>query len=138
MTRDNMYRPKHNWTLLVQAHLNKSLSEEGLIRQSVVSKSASFISHPLPECSCRISSAEAPVHNVKGDNGQFLYGGEDECPKWFGQEVVLTESGGDEEGKSEDSEIPEYGSDQVEEAESNENDNTKLAFDQDDEMDPDD
>lgn len=135
-----MYRPKHNWTLLVQDHLNKSLSEEGLIRQSLLSKPASFISHPLPECSCRISSAEAPVQVVKGDNGRFLYGGEDECPKWIGQEVVLSEAGGEEEGKSEDSEIPEYGSDQVEEAESNENDRTKtsLAFDQDDEMDPND
>ncbi|KAH7512848.1 hypothetical protein FEM48_Zijuj12G0133700 [Ziziphus jujuba var. spinosa] len=138
-TRDNMYHPKHNWTLLVREHLNKSLSEEGLIRQSLLSKSALFISHPLPECSCRISSAEAPVH-VKGKNGQFLYGGEEECPKWFGQEILLSEPTGEEDGKSEDSETTEYESDQVEIPESNDNDKTKssLTFDQDEEMDPND
>ncbi|KAI5316494.1 hypothetical protein L3X38_036201 [Prunus dulcis] len=139
MTRDNVYHPKHNWTLSVQEHLKKSLGEEGLIRQSLLSKPGVFISHPLPECSCRISSAEVPVH-VKGNDGRSVHGGEEECPKWMqhGQEVPLESTG--EEDKVEDNELSEYGSTLVEQPESNDSDrtNTSLVFDQDDEMDPND
>lgn len=140
MTRDNLYHPKHNWTLKVQGHLNKSLGEEGLIRQSLLSKSAFFISHPLPECSCRIPSAETPIL-VRGENGQVLYGGEEECPKWMQHdEDVISESFVEEEGKNDDDELPEYESNLVEQAELNNtgNTNTSLIFDQDEEMDPND
>ncbi|EEF36710.1 conserved hypothetical protein [Ricinus communis] len=89
ITRDNMYHPKQNWTLSVREHLNKSLREDGLIQQSLLSKPTSFLSHPLPECSCRISSSEFRTP-VEGNDGRYLYGGEDECPEWIqrGQEVV--------------------------------------------------
>lgn len=134
MTRDNMYHPNHNWTLLVQEHLNKSLDEEGLIRQSHWSKSALFISHPLPECSCRLSSVEAPIH-VKGDDGQIFYGGEEECPKWMQHDEVISE-----DGKSDDGEFAEYESDPFEHPESSDGGktNVSLVFDQDEEMDPND
>lgn len=141
MTRDNMYHPKQNWTHLVQEHLNKSLGEEGLIRQFLLSKSASFISHPLPECSCRISSGEAPTR-VRGGDGRVLYGGEEECPKWMkhDQDVIFSESLAEEEGKIEDIELLEYESNLVEQPESNNNGNTNasLIFEQDEEMDPND
>ncbi|XP_062003088.1 protein EMBRYO SAC DEVELOPMENT ARREST 30 [Rosa rugosa] len=140
MTRDNMYHHKHNWILSVQEHLNKSLGEEGLIRQSLFSKPTSFISHPLPECSCRISSAESSVH-LKGNDGRVVYGGEEECPKWMqqhGQEVPA-QSTGEEVGKSDDNESSDYGNIVVEEPESNDDrTNVTLVFDQDDEMDPND
>lgn len=140
MTRDNMYHPKHNWILSIQKHLNKSLGEEGLIRQSLFSKPSLFISHPLPECSCRISFAESPVH-VKGNDGRIVYGGEEECPKWMqhGQEIP-SQSAGEEVGKSEDNESTDYGNTGVEELESNDSDRTFVnqVFDQDDEMDPND
>ncbi|KAM5550348.1 protein EMBRYO SAC DEVELOPMENT ARREST 30 [Rosa sericea] len=140
MTRDNMYHHMHNWILSVQEHLNKSLGEEGLIRQSLFSKPTSFISHPLPECSCRISSAESSVH-LKGNDGRVVYGGEEECPKWMqhGQEVPA-QSTGEEVGKSDDNESSDYGNIVVEEPESNDSDRTNvtLVFDQDDEMDPND
>lgn len=141
MTRDNMYHPKQNWTHLVQEHLNKSLGEEGLIMQFLLSKSASFISHPLPECSCRISSGEAPTR-VRGGDGRVLYGGEEECPKWMqhDQDVIFSESLAEEEGKIEDIELLEYESNLVEQPESNNNGNTNasLIFEQDEEMDPND
>ncbi|KAK9986839.1 hypothetical protein SO802_031790 [Lithocarpus litseifolius] len=141
ITRDNMYHPKHNWTRLVQEHLNKSLGEEGLIRQSSLSKPALFLSHPLPECSCRISSAEVPTH-VKGNDGRILYGGEDECPKWMqhGEKTVSVESAG-EGGKLDENESLEYEDDldkQPESYESGGKVNVTLAWDQDEEMDPND
>ncbi|KAL6225992.1 hypothetical protein ACLB2K_004840 [Fragaria x ananassa] len=140
MTRDNIYHHKRDWILSVQEHLNKSLGEEGLIRQSVFLKPASFISHPLPECSCRISAAESSVH-VKGNDGRIVYGGEEECPKWMqhGQEIP-GQSTGEEVGKSDDNGSSDYGNTVVEEPESNDSDRTNVnqIFIQDDEMDPND
>ncbi|POO00242.1 hypothetical protein TorRG33x02_040200 [Trema orientale] len=141
MTRDNLYHPKHNWTRAVQEHLNKSLGEEGLIRQSLLLKSALFISHPLPECSCRIPSAETPIL-VRGEDGQVLYGGEEECPKWMqhDQDVIVSDMFAEEDSKNDDDELTEYESNQVEQPELNGtgNTNTSLIFDQDEEMDPND
>ncbi|KDP27357.1 hypothetical protein JCGZ_20181 [Jatropha curcas] len=138
--RDSMYHPRHNWTLSVREHLNKSLGEDGLIRQSLLSKPNSFLSHPLPECSCRISSTEflAPL---EGKDGRYLYGGEDECPEWMqhGQEASPLESAGAEGVKNDDNE-PDYENDVIPQ----ESDNTggKSSFtspmDLDDEWDPND
>lgn len=140
MTRENLYHPKHNWTTLVQQHLNKSLTEEGLIRQSLWSKPAIFLSHPLPECSCRIDSTKT-TNRVKGEDGQVLYGGEDVCPKWMkhANEAVSSEKEG---VKSEDDGVADYESnDFVDESESDKNStksNQTPLWDQDEEMDPND
>ncbi|TKY74022.1 GDP-fucose protein O-fucosyltransferase [Spatholobus suberectus] len=140
MTRENLYHPKHNWTILVQEHLNKSLSEEGLIRQSLLSKPAMFLSHPLPECSCRIASAKA-TNRVRGKDGQVLYGGEDLCPKWM-QHANNAGSLYKEGVKSEDEGLTDYeNNDFVDESESDKNGsktNQTPLWDQDEEMDPND
>ncbi|KAE9590875.1 hypothetical protein Lal_00023025 [Lupinus albus] len=137
-TRENLYHPKHNWTTLVQQHLNKSLSEEGLIRQSLLSKPAMFLSHPLPECSCRIASADVASNHVRGKDGRFLYGDEDQCPKWI-QAGSLAKEG----VKSEDETQTDYESnDFVNESESDKDgaktNQTSLWDQQDEEMDPND
>ncbi|XP_044500649.1 protein EMBRYO SAC DEVELOPMENT ARREST 30-like [Mangifera indica] len=137
ITRENLYHPKHNWTLSVKEHLNKSLGEEGLIRQSLLSKSMLFLSHPLPECSCRISSVKVP-YQVKGNGGRSLYGGEDECPKWIqhGQEAASL----DARGNNDNSESSDY-EETTELSESDDNDGKNTAtlpFDRDEEWDPND
>lgn len=140
ITRENLYHPKHNWTILVQEHLNKSLSEEGLIRQSLLSKPSMFLSHPLPECSCRIASAKV-ANRVRGKDGRFLYGDEDQCPKWM-QHANMAGSLGKEGVRSEeDGQQPDYESnDFVDESESDKNIQTNQTplWDQDEEMDPND
>ncbi|RVW83725.1 Protein embryo sac development arrest 30 [Vitis vinifera] len=142
ITRENMYHPKHNWTLSVQELLNKSMGEEGLIRESLLSKPNSFLSHPLPECSCRIPSDEIP-NQVKGNDGRLLYGGEDNCPEWMqrGMEMVKVDPGATERSKADEVELPDYETDLDEQPENDDtsgNTNTTLPFDQDDEMDPND
>jgi len=130
------------WKRVVREHLNKSLSEDGLIRQSLLSKPTTFLSHPLPECSCRIPSAEVPKQ-VKGNDGRFLYGGEDECPRWMqlSQEDTRSESAVVEEGSDDNSES-EYENDGVERQESDDSRGrsslTQIPMDQDDEWDPND
>ncbi|XWS57869.1 hypothetical protein CRYUN_Cryun09bG0210300 [Craigia yunnanensis] len=133
ITRDDMYHPKRNWTLSAKEHLNRSLSEDGLIRQSLLSKPTSFLSHPLPECSCRISSIEI-TKQIKGKDGRFLYGGEEECPKWM-------QSAGAEGVRNDDTELAEDYNDVVEQLESDGADVTSSLtslIDHDEEWDPND
>ncbi|KAK8952631.1 hypothetical protein KSP40_PGU003713 [Platanthera guangdongensis] len=80
---DNLYHPKHNWTLSIRQNLNHSLGIDGLIKESQMSKPKSFLSHPLPECSCRASKTSELQTPVKGPNGELLYGGEERCPDWM-------------------------------------------------------
>ncbi|KAK1277471.1 hypothetical protein QJS04_geneDACA007232 [Acorus gramineus] len=87
--RDNLYHPKRNWTIAVREHLNKTLGIEGLITQSRTSRPSSFLSHPLPECSCRTSQVSNPV---KGRDGEWLHGGEDMCPDWMLRDLVSLKS----------------------------------------------
>ncbi|KAK1279684.1 hypothetical protein QJS04_geneDACA019747 [Acorus gramineus] len=121
--RDNLYHPKRNWTIAVRQHLNKTLGFEGLIMQSQASKSVSFLSHPLPECSCRTSQFPNPV---KGKDGELLYGSEDKCPDWMPRSNNLKEDTIDEADLPEDDIYPEEQPESV------------VASEQDDEMDPDD
>ncbi|XVF06612.1 hypothetical protein REPUB_Repub06bG0064300 [Reevesia pubescens] len=133
ITRDDMYHPKRNWTLSAKEHLNRSLSEDGLIRQSLLSKPTSFLSHPLPECSCRISSVEI-TKAIKGKDGRFLYGGEKECPKWM-------QSAGAEGVRDDDTESAEDDNDVVEQLEPEAADVTSSLtslIDHDEEWDPND
>lgn len=123
----------------MQEHLNKSLGDEGFIRQSLLSKPAMFLSHPLPECSCRVTSAKAATR-VKSKDGRILFGDEDDCPKWMkhANEVGL----GKEGVTLEDNGSPDYESnDFVEESESDKSGGkttTSLIWEQDEEMDPND
>lgn len=134
ITREDMYHPNRNWTLHVRKHLNSSLGESGLIRQSKLSKPRSFLSHPLPECSCR-TSALHDSRQIQSDDGRFLYGGEDECPKWI-------KSAGVEKSKSDDGDQPDYEHDLLTEQSETEEEFAKSkvasAFDQDEEWDPND
>ncbi|KAI4320253.1 hypothetical protein MLD38_033752 [Melastoma candidum] len=82
---DNVYYPKRNWTLQVRIHLNESLAEDGLLREFRSSKPLSFLSHPIPECSCRnldVAKLSVPRKGRTHDS-QFSYEGEVECPSWM-------------------------------------------------------
>lgn len=48
---DHLYHANHTWLMSVRKHLRKRLVD-GLVEASTKSKSMSFISHPVPECSC--------------------------------------------------------------------------------------
>ncbi|KAF9661197.1 hypothetical protein SADUNF_Sadunf19G0042900 [Salix dunnii] len=141
---DNLYHHNNRtWKRVVREHLNKSLSEDGFIRQSLLSKPTTFLSHPLPECSCRIPSAEVPKQ-VQDNDGRFLYGGEDECPRWMQlsqEDDPRSESAVAEEGSDDNSES-EYKNDGVEQKESDDSKGksslTQIPMDQDDEWDPND
>lgn len=141
LTRDHVYYPGRNWSLSVQEHLNKSLGEDGLTRESQLSKPISFLAHPLPECSCRTSGYAKIPKAVVDSNKQVLYGGEDECPKWM-QNVLPTVSLESVSQKLEsDSDTSEDEVDSDEQPEFDDKDSQKdsvQSSEQDEEMDPND
>ncbi|XP_058113076.1 protein EMBRYO SAC DEVELOPMENT ARREST 30 [Magnolia sinica] len=137
---DNLYHPKRNWTVAVREHLNRSLNMEGLTVESVASKPTSFLSHPLPECSCRTTPiSPGTPEQVKGRDGKLLYGGEDECPEWMKRslesislKLKLAEDEGVDESDSQEDNVD------VDEQESDDGGRENRPLEQDEEMDPDD
>lgn len=112
----------------MREHLNKSVSEEGLLRELQSSKPASFLSYPSPECSCRTSdSAE-----ILGS----LYGNINECPNWMEKGLKVSLHGAvisSNESQEDDAELDK----QMEPGDDNST-QTKPSLEQDEEMDPDD
>ncbi|KAJ1689528.1 hypothetical protein LUZ63_013683 [Rhynchospora breviuscula] len=121
---DNLYHPPRNWTFLLRSHLNKSLSTDGLITEAQISKSRSFLSHPLPECSCT-----TPNPNLA------QYKGLEECPDWMVRGLALVSTRSKSQSEDEDADLLE---DDLElDPEPDKSDSNRGA-DQDEEMDPDD
>ncbi|KAF9614872.1 hypothetical protein IFM89_020969 [Coptis chinensis] len=141
VTREHLYYPGRNWSLMVQGHLNKSLGEEGLTRESSLSKPASFLAHPLPECSCRTSAYAKTASPIKDGNDRVLYGGEDECPKWMqhGLATVSLEAVRSKEGTDSEPSEDEIDFDgQTEFDDNGSRMDSVPSSEQDDEMDPND
>ncbi|XP_068644465.1 protein EMBRYO SAC DEVELOPMENT ARREST 30-like [Aristolochia californica] len=135
--KEHMYHPKRNWTFSVREHLNKSLNEDGLMRASQLSKPNLFLSHPLPECSCRISGFVKTTRPVKGNPSEQLYRSLDECPEWMqrGLETISSKDTNMEGEVVDEGESLEDDVDMEEQPESNQGGSPSEP---DDEMDPDD
>lgn len=89
--RDNLYHPNPNWTTAVKSHLNRSLGIDGFISSALRSKPSSFLSHPLPECSCTTSTSDI-LNPVKDSDGNIIYGGENKCPEWMVKSLAMVSS----------------------------------------------
>ena len=123
-------------------HLNRSLGLDGFIAEAQTSKPITFLSHPLPECSCRASKPAEISSLVKGPKGEVLYGGEDQCPEWMvrGLAMVIPKPTGTKDEGAEENEPPEDYADAeglLDSDEGSRNDASRPS-EQDEEMDPDD
>ncbi|XP_059640039.1 protein EMBRYO SAC DEVELOPMENT ARREST 30 [Cornus florida] len=123
-TSDHLYHPNRSWTLSVREHLNKSLGVEGLMREFQLSKPRSFLSHPLPECSCRIAqTAESGDHQS-----------EDECPKWMEHGLTKSNTVSKKESEEDEMEFVE----ELQESDEEGNTTELTSSEQDDRVDPND
>lgn len=89
----------------MRKHLNASLSEEGIKKKFSQSKPLSFLSHPIPECSCRtIKTSDIQSDSRKAKISQDLLKGEDECPSWMERTraATITPENAASEDESED------------------------------------
>uniref|UniRef100_A0A0A9DFI4 Uncharacterized protein n=1 Tax=Arundo donax TaxID=35708 RepID=A0A0A9DFI4_ARUDO len=103
----------------------------------MLSKPVSFLSHPLPECSCRTAKS-GDVPPVKDSNGRLLFGGEEECPDWMVRSLAkITAKNNEPQNEDYEGELPEDDSSPDTQQESDRSDTNKSS-EQDEEMDPDD
>ncbi|KAK8588609.1 hypothetical protein V6N13_087515 [Hibiscus sabdariffa] len=97
--RGHIYHANHSWLTSIRRHLRSSLIE-GLIEASNKSKSSSFLSHPVPECSClrpdsieMSSNASSPAH----PQVHAALGVVHRCPAWMDGEKDLSSKEKDNE-----------------------------------------
>ena len=124
-------------------HLNRSLGLDGVIAEARTSKPTSFLSHPLPECSCRASKQADILSPVKGPKGEVLHGGEGQCPEWMirGLAMVIPKPTGTKDEGAEENEPPEDYPDaegQLDLSDEGARNDATRPSEQDEEMDPDD
>ncbi|GER49149.1 O-fucosyltransferase family protein [Striga asiatica] len=130
-TSNHLYHPPRNWTLTAREHLNKSLSEDGILQESKRAKPKSFLSHRLPECSC---STVKNADFQKGTKLQTLYSVQESCHSGLEQNpttVISQESTGDDNETEEDENDTD-----VQEPDDNSQVNTVPSVEEDEEMDP--
>ncbi|KAJ1435396.1 GDP-fucose protein O-fucosyltransferase [Sesbania bispinosa] len=83
--RDQMYQANHTWLKSVRRHLRKTLLD-GILEASNKSKPLSFLSHPVPECSCsRHDSVEVSKNASSPLTSQAwtALGVSHRCPAWM-------------------------------------------------------
>ncbi|PNY12388.1 hypothetical protein L195_g009018, partial [Trifolium pratense] len=99
--REHMYQANRTWLKSVRRHLRKSLLD-GIIEASSKSKPLSFLSHPIPECSClRHDSFEAS----KNSSIPLSLGVTHQCPAWMdtGSVSQSKDKENDDDGDDDDS-----------------------------------
>ncbi|XP_010261259.1 PREDICTED: uncharacterized protein At1g04910 [Nelumbo nucifera] len=88
--RDHLYQANQTWLTSIRKHLNKTLFD-GLTEASTKLKPLSFLSHPVPECSCwRHDNLEESTHgrDLSIHELQAALGIEYRCPSWMDNKVV--------------------------------------------------
>lgn len=90
-TRDHLYQANRTWLTSVRMHLRKSLFD-GLTEASAKSKLLSFLSHPVPECSCLRSNVnEIPFPGLSPPSqaqAQAALGAVHHCPAWIENALI--------------------------------------------------
>lgn len=90
-TRDHLYQANRTWLTSVRMHLRKSLFD-GLTEASAKSKLLSFLSHPVPECSClRSNLNEIPFPGLSPPSqaqAQAALGAVHRCPAWIENALI--------------------------------------------------
>lgn len=89
--REHLYQANNTLLTSIRRHLRKTLVD-GLIEASTKSKPLSFISHPLPECSCmRRGSAETSTHASSLNHSQLpdALRVVHRCPVWMDNDLIL-------------------------------------------------
>lgn len=106
------------------------------MREYHLPRPRSFLSHPLPECSCRTVKSAEISQLEKGSNLHTLYKNQDECPKSL--EVNLKAAGSLKENAVDETESEDDDVGLGLELEESSQIDAVTSAEQDEEMDPDD
>ncbi|PNT40722.3 hypothetical protein POPTR_004G113200v4 [Populus trichocarpa] len=84
--REHLYQANHTWLTSTRSHFRRSLID-GVIRASTESKPLSFLSHPVPECSClRSDLTKRSLHTSSPSTWapvEAALGVMHHCPMWM-------------------------------------------------------
>ncbi|GAV60096.1 O-FucT domain-containing protein [Cephalotus follicularis] len=91
-TRDHLYQVNRTWLKSARRHLRRTLLD-GLTEASTRSKALSFLSHPVPECSCMRHDLSEPSSHASSPNRsqshvQDALGVLHHCPAWMNKEII--------------------------------------------------
>lgn len=84
---DHLYEVNQTWIKSVRSQLRKSLLD-GLTEESKVSKSLSFLSFPVPECSCLRSDTNGASSRASASQLPAAIKVARSCPAWMGKDVI--------------------------------------------------
>ncbi|KAF5190173.1 O-fucosyltransferase, partial [Thalictrum thalictroides] len=89
--RDDLYQANRTWLTSIRKQLNRSILD-GLAIASKVSKPLSFLSHPVPECSCMKRDPNATLSHASSPSSytqvQIALGVDYHCPAWMIDDAV--------------------------------------------------
>lgn len=89
--RGHLYQANRTWLTSVRKHLTNTLVD-GLLEASRKSKSKSFISHPVPECSCLKHDSSETTTRVSSPMTSQVPSGlgvVHRCPGWMDSDLTL-------------------------------------------------
>ncbi|MBA0560595.1 hypothetical protein Golob_017481 [Gossypium lobatum] len=96
----HIYHANHSWLTSIRRHMRSSLID-GLIEASNKSKSSSFLSHPVPECSCLRPNPSETLSNASTPSVHLqvhaALGVVHRCPAWMDGEKNLSSNEKDNE-----------------------------------------
>lgn len=103
--RDHLYQANHTWLSSVRRHLSRTILD-GLTEAFSNSKPHSFLSHPVPECSCMshesLQSSESSLGSSSHLKAQVSLGIERKCPAWMDSDIPLLDVENEEELSDDD------------------------------------
>ncbi|XP_027075004.1 O-fucosyltransferase 27 isoform X1 [Coffea arabica] len=84
--REHLYQANHAWIKSVRRHLKRKLID-GLAKEFTGSKELSFLSFPVPECSCTRQISPEKISNVSSPSSSSklpaFVGDTRSCPSWM-------------------------------------------------------
>ncbi|XP_044467546.1 O-fucosyltransferase 27-like isoform X2 [Mangifera indica] len=90
-TRNHLYEANHTWLTSIRRYLRRSLLD-GLAEASTKSKPLSFLSHPVPECTCLRYDPSETSHNTSSATAdsqlRVALGVVNHCPAWMDGETI--------------------------------------------------
>ncbi|KAJ8751743.1 hypothetical protein K2173_025920 [Erythroxylum novogranatense] len=89
--REHLYQANRTWLTSIRRHMTRSLLD-GIKQTSAKSKHLSFLSHPIPECSClRHDFAKTSVNASSSSTqaqAEAVLGVSHRCPAWMDSEIT--------------------------------------------------
>jgi hypothetical protein len=111
-TREHLYQANHTWIKSIRRQLRRNLID-GLAEEYNISKQLSFLSFPVPECSCMKQNSSEKSFSASSPSpfSKFptFLGVMRDCPTWMDGDTVSQLKDKESEGELEEDDSPSSG-----------------------------